>query len=109
MVPALAFEPDFIEYSKNAVSYDAVGKLYTTNEPEFVWVILAVVFNEGAEDVPFNITDVVTLNKRDSSPNHNILPSSVLKCGDALPATPFLSAEYSPKESAANVVGATPF
>ena len=25
--PALAFEPDLTEYSKNAVSYDAVGKL----------------------------------------------------------------------------------
>ena len=36
IVPALAFEPDLTEYSKNAVSYEAVGKLYTTNEPELV-------------------------------------------------------------------------
>ena len=48
MVPALAFEPDLIEYSKNAVSYDAVGKLYTVNDPEFVWVTFVVVINIGS-------------------------------------------------------------
>jgi hypothetical protein len=36
IVPALAFEPDLTEYSKNAVSYEAVGKEYITKEPEFV-------------------------------------------------------------------------
>ena len=40
------------------------------------------------------VREAVTLNKRDSSPSHNTVPSSVRKCGDALPATPFLSAEY---------------
>ena len=48
IVPARAFEPDLIEYSKNAVSYDAVGKLYTVNEPELVWTVLAVVINIGS-------------------------------------------------------------
>jgi hypothetical protein len=48
IVPALAFEPDRTEYSKNAVSYDAVGKLYTTKEPELVCTVLAVVINIGS-------------------------------------------------------------
>ena len=48
LVPARAFEPDRTEYSKNAVSYDAVGKLYNTNEPELVWTVLAVVINIGS-------------------------------------------------------------
>ena len=55
IVPALAFEPDRIEYSKNAVSYDAVGKLYTTKEPELVCTVLAVVINIGAWKLPINV------------------------------------------------------
>jgi hypothetical protein len=46
--PARAFEPDLIEYSKNAVSYDAVGKLYNVNDPEFVCTTFAVVINIGS-------------------------------------------------------------
>ena len=48
IVPARAFEPDLIEYSKNAVSYEAVGKLYTVNDPEFVCTTFAVVINIGS-------------------------------------------------------------
>ena len=47
IVPARAFEPDRTEYSKNAVSYDAVGKLYIVNDPLFVCTTFAVVINEG--------------------------------------------------------------
>ena len=49
IVPARAFEPDRTEYSKNAVSYDAVGKLYIVNDPEFVCTTFAVVFKDGAK------------------------------------------------------------
>lgn len=48
IVPARAFDPDRIEYSKNAVSYDAVGKLYITNDPELVCTVLAVVISIGS-------------------------------------------------------------
>ena len=48
IVPALALEPDLTEYSKNAVSYDAVGKLYIVNDPEFVCTTFAVVINIGS-------------------------------------------------------------
>jgi len=55
IVPALAFEPDRTEYSKNAVSYDAVGKLYTIKEPELVCTVLAVVINIGSWKLPINV------------------------------------------------------
>jgi hypothetical protein len=48
IVPALAFEPERTEYSKNAVSYEAVGNEYNTKEPEFVWVTFAVVISIGS-------------------------------------------------------------
>jgi hypothetical protein len=48
IVPARAFEPDLTEYSKNAVSYDAVGKEYSVKDPEFVCTTFAVVINIGS-------------------------------------------------------------
>ena len=60
--------------------------MVTDAELVIVWEVVSTVnaYEAVPKSDPVNedvIEDAVTLNKRDSSPNHTIVPLLVLKCG----------------------------